>query len=67
MPSIPIGEKLEKPLSLAFSKEMLRDLDRIGKATHNSRADTIRHLLRWAIDAYDKGVEAEEAGARPSA
>lgn len=67
MPTIPIGEKLEKPLSLAFSKEMLRELDNIGKATNNSRADTIRHLLRWAIAAYKKGVAAEEEAVRPSA
>jgi hypothetical protein len=66
-PIIPEGEKLEKPLSVAFSKEMLKDLDRIGDATNNSRADTIRHLLRWAIAAYDKAQEEEAEAARPSA
>jgi metal-responsive CopG/Arc/MetJ family transcriptional regulator len=59
---VPLGEKLEKPLSLAFSKQMLKDIDRIAHNTNNSRADTIRHLLRWAVATYDAKAKADEEG-----
>ena len=61
-PIIPKGEHGDSmPLSVAYPRSMVRELDRIAKQTRNSRADTIRHLLRWAIEAYDKSRAEEES------
>lgn len=60
-PVVPEGEGEAKPLSIAFPEKMIERIDRIAKETGNSRSDTVRHLLRWAMDAYDKGNEQEAA------
>lgn len=52
-PIVPKGEGEVKPLSIAFPKALLTRIDRVAKETNNNRSDTIRHLLRWALDAYD--------------
>lgn len=60
-PIIPHGEEGNtKPLSIAFPAAMLTRIDRIKKATNNSRSAVIKHLLRWALDAYDKLREEEK-------
>jgi metal-responsive CopG/Arc/MetJ family transcriptional regulator len=60
-PIVPKGEGNVKPLSIAFSKALIARIDKVSRETNNSRADTIRHLLRWALDAYDKrGVTGDE-------
>lgn len=60
-PIIPHGtEGHTKPLSIAFPEDMLARIDRIKKATNNSRSAVIKHLLRWALDAYDKLREEEK-------
>ena len=62
-PIVPKGEGGVKPLSIAFPKQLLVRIDRVAKETNNNRSDTIRHLLRWALDAYDKrGVTGNELG-----
>lgn len=60
-PIVPKGEGGVKPLSIAFPKALLTRIDKVSKETNNSRSDTIRHLLRWALDAYDKGRSAESS------
>lgn len=52
-PIVPKGEGEVKPLSIAFPKALLARIDKVAKETNNNRSDTIRHLLRWALDAYD--------------
>lgn len=60
-PIVPKGEEGDtRPLSVAFPRSMLARIDKIAKATSNNRSDTIRHLLRWALDAYDKARAAEQ-------
>ena len=60
-PIIPPGERGEtRPLSIAFPKAMLQRIDKIAKDTHNNRSDTIRYLLRWALEAYEKSRAAEK-------
>lgn len=60
-PIIPHGEEgSTKPLSIAFPTSMLARIDRIKKQTNNSRSAVIKHLLRWALDAYDKLREEEK-------
>lgn len=65
-PMIPKGERGEtRPLSVAFPKAMLARIDKVARETHNNRSDAIRHLLRWALDAYDRSREAERQGEDP--
>lgn len=52
-PIVPKGEGEVKPLSIAFPKSLLTRIDKVAKETNNNRSDTIRHLLRWALDAYE--------------
>jgi Arc/MetJ-type ribon-helix-helix transcriptional regulator len=67
-PIIPQGEKGDtRPLSVAFPKAMLQRIDRIAKATGNNRSDAIRHLLRWALDTYEKAREDERRANDPAA
>jgi Arc/MetJ-type ribon-helix-helix transcriptional regulator len=62
-PIVPKGEEGDtRPLSIAFPREMLTRIDRIKKATNNSRSAVIKYLLRWALDAYDKLREDEKNG-----
>ena len=64
-PIVPRGEDAGelKPLSIAFPRDMLARIDRIKKATNNrSRSMVIKHLLRWALDAYDKLRDDEKNG-----
>ena len=62
-PIVPKGEEGDtRPLSVAFPAKMLARIDKIAKETHNNRSDTIRHLLRWSLDAYDKARDAERVG-----
>jgi hypothetical protein len=58
-PVVPEGEGDAKPLSIAYPEKMLERIDKVAHETHNSRSETIRHLLRWALNAYDKGRAAE--------
>lgn len=61
-PIVPKGEEGDsRPLSIAFPREMLVRIDRIKKATNNSRSAVIKHLLRWALEAYDKLREEEKS------
>jgi hypothetical protein len=53
-PIVPEGRRRrESPSPLRSRKALLARIDRVAKETNNSRSDTIRHLLRWALDAYD--------------
>lgn len=65
-PIVPRGEEGDTtPLSIAFPRSMLARIDKIKKATNNSRSAVIKHLLRWALDAYDKLREDEKNGVAP--
>ena len=67
-PIIPHGEEgSTKPLSIAFPATMLARIDKIKRATHNSRSAVIKHLLRWALDAYDKLRDEEKMKANGEA
>lgn len=59
-PVVPEGEGEQKPLSIGIPEKMLESLDQIAEETSNTRADAVRHLLRWAISAYRKGRAVEE-------
>lgn len=60
-PIIPRGDEgTTKPLSIAFPSAMLARLDKLAKQTNNTRSAVIKHLLRWALDAYDKLREEEK-------
>lgn len=59
-PVVPKGEGEAKPLSIAFPEKMLERIDKIASETDNSRSETIRHLLRWAMEAYEKGRAEED-------
>lgn len=62
-PIVPQGEEGDTtPLSIAFPRSMLQRIDKIKKATNNSRSAVIKYLLRWALDAYDKLREDEKSG-----
>lgn len=57
---IPKGEHSEaRPLSVSFPKSLLTRIDKVARETRNNRSDTIRHLLRWALSAYEKSREQE--------
>lgn len=61
-PIIPKGEHGDtRPLSVAFPKSLLTRIDKVARETRNNRSDAIRHLLRWALDAYEKSREQEAA------
>lgn len=63
-PIIPKGEHGDtRPLSIAFPRSMIAKIDKVARETRNNRSDAIRHLLRWAIEAYEKSREAESKGA----
>lgn len=56
-PIIPRGKVKSRTLSFAFEKDMLSRIDRAAKETGNTRTDTIRHLIRFALNAYDERPE----------
>ncbi len=60
-PIIPKGEGPGKPLSFRVPEAMLKRIDKVAKETRNSRSETVLHLLRWAVDAYEKS-RADENG-----
>lgn len=70
-PIIPKGEEGDtRPLSIAFPRTMLTRIDKLAKATNNNRSATIKYLLRWALDAYDKlrdDEKSEKEGSKDNA
>jgi metal-responsive CopG/Arc/MetJ family transcriptional regulator len=50
---------------LRFPEKLLVRIDKCAKATGNSRTDTVLHLIRWALEEYEKERGAEiRAGAK---
>lgn len=60
-PVIPVGEGHGKPLSIRFPLALLKRIDAAAKATGNNRTETILHLLRWALDEYERQRANERA------
>jgi metal-responsive CopG/Arc/MetJ family transcriptional regulator len=53
-PVVPEGEGVASPLSLRIPEKLVKRVDAVAKATGNSRTETILHLMRWALDEYDR-------------
>ncbi len=52
---VPEGEgKPSDPVSLRIPEKLLKRLDACASATGNARYETILHLLRWALDEYER-------------
>lgn len=52
---VPENEgKLSAPVSLRIPEKLLARLDACAEETGNPRYEAILHLLRWALDAYEK-------------
>lgn len=47
-------------MSLRVPKKLTERIDAVAKATGNPRTETLLHLVRWALDEYDR-QRAEEA------
>lgn len=63
-PVVPEGEGVAKPLSLRVPERLIERIDAVAKATGNPRTDTIMHLLRWALDEYDRQRAEEKSSPR---
>jgi hypothetical protein len=51
---VPEGEgPLSDAVTVRLPKKMLERIERAAKETENNRSDTILHLLRWALAAYE--------------
>lgn len=51
---VPEGEgPLSEAITVRMPKKLLERVTRCAKGTENNRSDTILHLLRWALDAYE--------------
>lgn len=61
-PMVPKSEGPARPIPVRLTEPMLDRIDAVAKATGNERSETIRHLLRWALDEYDAQRAAEKAG-----
>jgi metal-responsive CopG/Arc/MetJ family transcriptional regulator len=48
---------------MRYPKLLLQRVDAVAKETGNPRTETILHLIRWALDEYDK-ERSEESGMR---
>lgn len=53
-PVVPEGEGVASPLSLRIPEKVLRRIDAVAKATGNPRSETMLHLMRWALDEYER-------------
>lgn len=62
-PVVPAGEGVAKPLSLRVPEKLISRIDAVAKETGNARTETLLHLVRWALDEYDRQrAEEREAG-----
>lgn len=51
---VPSGEGLAgEAITVRLPKKLLERVERCAKETSNNRTDTIQHLLRWALNAYE--------------
>lgn len=64
-PVVPAGEGLAQPMSLRVPKKLIERIDAVAKATGNPRTETLLHLVRWALDEYERQREEEETEKRP--
>ncbi len=62
-PVIPPGEGPTRPLSIRFPDALLKRVDAAAKTSGNDRSTTVLHLVRWALDEYDRQRAAEKAAA----
>lgn len=53
---VPKSEGRALPRSIAVSAKMLARIDAIAKETKNTRAVTVRHLLRFAMTARASNI-----------
>lgn len=52
---VPEGEgPLSEAVTVRLPKKILERIEKCAKDTENNRSDTILHLLRWALGAYEK-------------
>jgi metal-responsive CopG/Arc/MetJ family transcriptional regulator len=60
---VPEGEgKLSQAITLRMPKKLLERVERCAKDTANNRSDTVLHLLRWALGAYEASRAEHEKG-----
>lgn len=53
---VPEGEgPLSQAITVRLPKKLLERIEKCAKETANNRSDTILHLLRWGVSAYEKG------------
>lgn len=62
-PIIPQGEEIGVPISIRFTKQLLKRIDAAAKATGNNRTDVIQHLVRWALTEYEHQRGSEKLAA----
>ena len=53
-PVVPESEGPSEPLSIRFPVGLKRRVDAVAEETGNDRTNTILHLIRWALDEYER-------------
>lgn len=53
----PLGDPFQFRIYVALDER----IERIAKKTGNTKADTMRHMLKWAADEYDAQERAAKA------
>lgn len=64
-PVVPEGEGPTQPLSIRFPKRLIERLDEVAKTTGNDRSTVVLHMVRWALEEFDR-QRLEEARRRKS-
>lgn len=63
-PVVPPSEGPSSVLSVRVPQRLRERIEAVAEATGHDKTTTVLHLLRWALDEYDRQL-AEESRKRP--
>lgn len=63
-PVVPPSEGPSRVLSLRVPQRVLERVDAVAEDTGHDRTATVLHLLRWALDEYDRQRATEKTQKR---
>lgn len=48
------GDREESPRSVRWPKELTKRIEKVGEETQHDFSMTVFHLVKWALDEYDR-------------
>lgn len=56
------GEREAKPRSTRWPKDLMKRLEKVATETGHDYTTAMFHLVKWALDEYDRQRDAEKKG-----